>query len=236
MVGARQTGKTSLLLKLRHAFRQKYAFVFVDLQPIEGARVDECFEYIAREMSQQGAGPPANHLSLPTSSPEFLDFLQAYSRQAEAIRIAILIDEVGALPERTADKLAHTIRAVFSMWHVKPDYARYVFILSGATDLLQLTAGKSSPLWNVTDSIYLADLTLPETEQVVTAGFYNASVTLPPTCTQEIYAWTGGHPYWTQLVAATATAVAPGPSTSPRNRRPPRPDIAGQPAPYLFTP
>ena len=35
VLGARQTGKTSLLLKLRQTLQGKYAFVFVDLQAIE---------------------------------------------------------------------------------------------------------------------------------------------------------------------------------------------------------
>ena len=37
VLGARQTGKTSLLLKLRHAMRSKYAFVFVDFEAVAQA-------------------------------------------------------------------------------------------------------------------------------------------------------------------------------------------------------
>ncbi len=53
VLGARQTGKTSLLLKLRHAFRDKYGFTFVDLQGVEGAQTDDCFNYIAEQMVEQ---------------------------------------------------------------------------------------------------------------------------------------------------------------------------------------
>jgi len=204
VLGARQTGKTSLLLKLRHTFRDKCAFVYVNLESIEGASTDECFVYIADEMAEQLVGATAkSSLSLPKSSGEFLDFLQQLSQKVQTIRIAVLLDEIGALRSQTANKLARTIRAIFTSRLVKQEYARYVFILSGATDMLKLTTGESSPLWNVTESIYLGDLSLADTEQLLVEGFADTRIRFSPEISSYIYAWTGGHPYWTQLLAAT---------------------------------
>src|SRR5437868_11135104 len=53
VLGARQTGKTSLLLKLRHVLRGKHASVFIDLSAVAGADLNECLSYIAREMIEQ---------------------------------------------------------------------------------------------------------------------------------------------------------------------------------------
>ena len=53
VMGARQTGKTSLLLKLRHLLREKYTFVFIDLEAVAGAQMAECVEYIASEITAQ---------------------------------------------------------------------------------------------------------------------------------------------------------------------------------------
>jgi len=203
VLGARQTGKTSLLFKLRHIFQNKYAFAYVDLETIEGASVEECFNYIAEEMVDQLTRVIAEtNTSLPSDSRKFLRFLRELSKRTKVVRIAVILDEVGALPLATAIKLAHTIRAIFTNRRVKQEYARYVFILAGATDMLRLTTGRNSPLRNVTESIYLGDLSLSETRQVLVEGFRDRGIDLPLAVGDRLYAWTNGHPYWTQRIAA----------------------------------
>lgn len=203
VLGARQTGKTSLLFKLRNALRDKYAFAFVDLQVIEGADTDQCFNYIAEQMVEQLAEAIDDEaLSLPNDQKTFPAFLREFSRKARAVRIIIILDELGALPAETAIKLASTIRAVFTDRFLKPELARYMFLLAGATDMLELTTGRNSPLGNVTDKIYLGDLSLVETEQLLTEVSGRAGMLPFAEINGYLHTWTSGHPYWTQLMAA----------------------------------
>lgn len=202
VLGARQTGKTSLLLRLRHAFRDKYAFAFVDLQAIEGAQVHECFNYIAAQMVEQLSETAGGIvLPLPKDNTTFSIFLREFSRKAGVVRIVLILDEIGALSPETAIKLASTIRAIFTSRFIKPEFARYIFLLAGATDMLELTTGRNSPLGNVTEKIYLGDLSLAETEQLLGEVLGH---TLPPfpEINRQLHTWTSGHPYWTQLLAA----------------------------------
>jgi serine phosphatase RsbU (regulator of sigma subunit) len=201
VLGARQTGKTSLLLKLRHTLKDKYAFVFVDLEAVAQGDVTECLTFIAGEIAAQlGAGPGTLTPGILRQRTEFLAFLEACARSAGRVRIVVLLDEIGALMPETALRLSSIIRAVFTTRHVKPEFARYVFVLAGATDMLELTTGRNSPLKNVADSIYLGDLSELETEQLVAEMF--GQRTAPDAA--EIYPalrdWTAGHPYWTQML------------------------------------
>ena len=84
VMGARQTGKTSLLLKLRHALRDKYAFVFVDFQVIEGAPTEDCFSYIAEQMVERLRESMQDQLHLPKDDKTFLTFLREVSAECEA--------------------------------------------------------------------------------------------------------------------------------------------------------
>jgi hypothetical protein len=203
VLGARQTGKTSLLLKLRHLWQDKYAFAFVNLQAIDGAEVQECFTYIAEQMVEQLSGilEPGN-LALPQEAKTFPSFLREFSKKARAVRIIIILDEIGALQRETGMKLASTIRAVFTDRLVKPELARYMFLLAGATDMLELTTGRNSPLGNVTERIYLGDLSLSEIEQLLTQASGENSPPLSE-ISRRLHMWTNGHPYWTQLLAST---------------------------------
>jgi hypothetical protein len=207
VLGARQTGKTSLLLKLRHTFRNKYAFAFIDLQAVEGASVHDCFAFITEEILGQLSPTVEGDIpSVPKNSAGFLNFLQQFARVSQTIRIIVILDELGALPPATAVKLGHTIRAAFSSRYVKPEFAHYVFILAGATDMLELTVGKNSPLWNVTQSIYLGDLAPAETEQLLSEAFGEERIQVFGEMNRHLHTWTEGHPYWTQLLAATIQA------------------------------
>jgi len=202
VLGPRQTGKTSLLLKLRHAFRDKYAFAFVDLQAIEGAQADECYNYIAEQIVEQLAETTRGVFSLPIGNTTFSTFLREFARETQNVRIIVILDEFGALPPETAIKLASTIRAVFTSRFIKPEFARYIFLLAGATDMLELTTGRNSPLGNVTEKIYLGDLSIAETEQLLTEAFGHMQVQPSTEISRQLHTWASGHPYWTQLLAA----------------------------------
>ena len=67
--------------------------------------------------------------------------------------------------------------------------------------MLELTTGRNSPLRNVTESIYLGDLSLVETEQLMTRVLGRARLAMSPDISRQLHDWTDGHPYWTQLLA-----------------------------------
>jgi serine phosphatase RsbU (regulator of sigma subunit) len=202
VLGARQTGKTSLLLKLRHTLRDKYAFAFVDLQAIEGAQADECFGYIAEQIVEELAETTREATALTIGNKTFSTFLREFARQTRNVRIIVILDEFGALPPETAIKVASTIRAVFTARFIKPEFARYIFLLAGSTDMLELTTGRNSPLGNVTEKIYLGDLSLAETEQLLAEEFGQTWMQPSTEISRQLHTWASGHPYWTQLLAA----------------------------------
>ena len=204
VLGARQTGKTSLLLKLRHVLKRKYAFVFIDLEAVAGAELDECLTYIACEMiSQLGEEIERAELALPTKQNEFLSFLEKCARAIRSVRIVVLLDEIGALLPETSRRLTSAIRAVFTSRHVKTEFGRYVFVVAGATDALDVTAGRNSPLKNVAETLYLEDLSAPETQQLVSVMFDETSPPRHASLFQTLHDWTNGHPYWTQRLGET---------------------------------
>jgi hypothetical protein len=209
VLGARQTGKTSFLFRLCETQRKKYAFAFVNLEAILGADVEKCFGYVAQEMIEQLEGLMQGSLALPTDDRAFLSFLSTVSKTTRTVRIAVLLDEVGALPPSSSIKLAHTLRAAFTNRLVKREFQRYVFLLAGSTDMLNLTTGRNSPLKNVTESIYLGDLSADEAEALLSEGFGGAPEHLSEEVKREIYAWTSGHPYWTQLLGTALRKQGP---------------------------
>jgi len=211
VMGARQTGKTSLLLKLRHLLREKYAFVFIDLEAVAGADMAECVEYIASEITAQlPTGRGRQEIRPPEKSHEFQAFLERCARAAPGVRIVVLLDEIGALLPETSLRLTSAIRAVFTNRYVKPELARYVFVIAGATDMLEIATGRNSPLRNVAETLYVGDLAVSDTERLVSEMFGAESPARSGTLVETVHRWTGGHPYWTQRVGEALQREAAG--------------------------
>jgi hypothetical protein len=200
VLGPRQTGKTSLLQRASRVFCEQYTFVPIDLQCIEGSGIAGCLTYIADEILHKVPGCECAHLQLPDTSTSFLSFLRSAATVTTAVRIVVTLDEFGALPDETGMKLAHTIRAAFTVRHIQPELKRYCFVLAGGLDMLRLTSGRNSPLKNVTQSIYMEDLAITEVRELVRAGSSRRAKCV--SACDAIYGWTLGHPYWTQLLAS----------------------------------
>ena len=85
-------------------------------------------------------------------------------------------------------------------------------MVSGASDLLELTTGRTSPLSNVTEPLYLSDFAAGDSRALLR----NAVAATPHVFQDEvedaIIGWANGHPYWTQLLgqqAALSGATTP---------------------------
>jgi hypothetical protein len=201
VLGARQTGKTSLLIKARQTLQNRCAFAFIDLMAIGGASPEECFRYVAAEIAQQCGVVSQVHGGFPTGSSEFLTFLRQLSETAHSVKIVVALDEFGALSDSASIRLSQTVRSAFTSRIVKPELRRYLFIVAGATEMLRLAAGRNSPLRNVTESIYLNDLSREQTDYLISPENAGMNFSYLVGLVSEIYEWTSGHPYWTQLVA-----------------------------------
>lgn len=199
VLGGRQTGKTSLLLQLRARLRETTGTVYIDFEGIQGANLLDCYTYLARELLEElGDRVTGTAPALPRTNGEFLSFLRALARQTPLMRVVVLLEEIGALPNETALNLSHTIRAAFTDRMVKPEFAKYMFLVCGGKEMLNLATAITSPLMNVTETLYLENLTREQADRLLRVGWEGRP--LSPEVGERIYFWTGGHPYWTQLV------------------------------------
>ncbi|MBC7262218.1 MAG: AAA-like domain-containing protein, partial [Chloroflexi bacterium] len=205
VVGARQMGKTSFLYRLQRELAPHLASVLINLQVIPDATPSALFRFMATEIAKQ--------LDLPallcnaervSSGPEFAQFLNELP--ARIGRVVILIDEISSLPEKTAIYLANVLRAVFNDRLLSGFEAlgRFIFLLSGGSELLNLSMTMVSPFSNIATSIYLPDLTLGEVKQLIACGLSGTplKIGMVQELAEAIYEQTHGHPYLTQRMAA----------------------------------
>ena len=93
LLGARQTGKTSLLLRLRARLAARYQFAFVNLEAIEGAELPDCFAFIAEELLENASPGAPLPAAMPRDGRTFMRFLRALADRLERPRLGVLLDE-----------------------------------------------------------------------------------------------------------------------------------------------
>ncbi len=214
LVGAPQTGKTSLLYRLRRHSEPWLPSVLINLQMIPGATPSALFRYMATEIVKQlGCSERLPAAEETVSGPEFERLLNELPETVG--KVTVLIDEVGALPQRTAVTMANVLRAVFNDRLLSGFEAleRFVFVLAGGSELLNLTMTVVSPFSNIATRIHLSDLTPGEVKQLMAYGFAGTQIKagVIHELADAIYEQTHGHPYLTQRMAALVADLAQEP-------------------------
>jgi hypothetical protein len=205
-LSARQTGKTTLLLRLMELLKDAYACVFIDLSVLRAQDARACFRFVAFQLISEFRGL-IDDGSFLSERPEiespvdFLEFLRELAGALPMPRIIMLLDEVGALSPQASDSFFNTLRTVFTQGRgTNNALSKYLCVFSGAVDLFALTFGSNSPL-NICEKLYLRDLDLPDVAKIV-GQFTKLGVSVPLEAPQRIYALTGGHPYLTMRLCA----------------------------------
>ena len=205
VAGARQTGKTSFLYRLRKELGPDSATVLINLQVIPGATPPGLFRFMATEIVKQLRSTDLQSSADATSSGPGLQRLLCQLPEQMG-KVTILVDEIAALPPNTATHMANVLRALFSH-RLLPGSAtlgRFLFLIAGGAELLNLSTTVVSPLVNIATRIDLPDLTLSEVQRMLAYGFSGTpmKVGLLLELADTIYEQTHGHPYLTQRVAA----------------------------------
>ena len=227
LIGASQTGKTSFLYRLQKELPAQCPSVLINLQMLPGATPADLFGFIATQIAQQ--------LDLPSvlpaagtivSGPEFEHWL--CTLPARTGKVAIMLDAISALSDKSAIYMANVLRAVFSN-RLLPGcegLGRFLFLAAGGSELLNLTMTAVSPFSNIATRVYLPDLSLGEVRQLMAHGFAGTPIKVSQVheFAEVIYEQTHGHPYLTQRLAgqidqfSAQTKRTPDPAWVPRAR------------------
>jgi len=201
-LGARQTGKTTMLFYLRQVLKEQYPCVFIDLSVLTSQDERACFRYVAFRLINEFTELMGDELDLPESqviegSPDFCQFLRDLAHALPMERVVVLIDEVGALAPAVSNGFFSTLRSVFTEGRGDDrDLARYLFVFSGAVDLYALTSGSHSPL-NICEKLYLRDFERVDVARIV-RRFDQIGVSVAKGTSDKVFELAGGHPYLTQ--------------------------------------
>lgn len=209
ILGARQTGKTSLLFQLEDYLKEEggYVSINVDLSPGEKLEDEErWYQYVANQILPEEVSKKLSiseeekkeWVGSVKDEPTFIYFLDQIGTKTDD-KIVLMLDEFGAVPESLCDSFFTAIRSIINRRETK-----WTFVLAGATNPDELISRKrkTSP-FNVTERFYMQDFDKNGTREVVEnlKGFHEIqSEEEQNRIVEYIHEQTGGHPYLVQVV------------------------------------
>lgn len=198
VLGARQSGRTSLLYRLRAYVGNRAQVVPVNLQGSPDASPADVFYCIAQELTAElhREDHSTDHVR---SAPTLKQLLCDLSPRRTII---VTIDEIRTAQRQAASDLLDALRA-FHQDRFQPRYnvlRRYIFVLAGGIELYNLATGNVSPLHNVAEKFRLDDLSRAESDALLNRGFAKLGIKHSAThrLCDRIYHYARGHPYLTQ--------------------------------------
>lgn len=203
--GGRQSGKTSLLLYLRHKIVSQNKSVYpcwINFQLVPGACPEEAFRFMARQIVESIPQPTKTYLTTMNFAFGGLEFDRWLSKLNFHGHLVVLLEELGAPSETTRLKIVHVLRAMFN-GRFNNSLERILVIIFGGIELYDLAFVEVSPLKNVCAPTYLSDLNSAESSALLHAGFAadlheTSIVGNREGLVQIIYDEVSGHPYLTQ--------------------------------------
>jgi hypothetical protein len=211
LIGARQTGKTSVLLSLRRLLLEEgHIPVYLDLSPARDRDREGWYRYfhsvLQGQLKRDNAGVSVPHMR------DQLDFREALRHISLDLppsqQVVIMLDEVSALPLDVSDLFFSTIRTVFNERETFPEFQRYVFVMAGTFIPDELVQDPDISPFNIARQLYTSDA-----DREGLAGLVQnlEKAGCPPSdqVVGRVYYWTGGHLYLTQRLCSILAREEP---------------------------
>ena len=211
--GARQSGKSSLLLRLEQQLYSTHAVCHADFEYLTEATPARVFGALAQVFAR-AFEQPLPDAEIPDAL-RFSEYLYQLLDLYPAQRVVLLIEELGALPLPGRFALANALRAMFNerQRSSRRAFARLMVIVAGNTELYDLAYTDVSPFSNICETHYLVDLNAAESVSLIQDGLTTLGVPADQGAAygQSIYQLAHGYPYLTQRLGhALETALEDG--------------------------
>lgn len=216
ILGGRQTGKTSLLLRIPGLLGTQCLACRVDMERVPGAAKGRVYGYIATQVAAQLPSAVGMRPSPPPElDPDGLSsFVRQVVRQIAPNKLVLLFEKLDTVPPESREALANLLRSWFTARFDAGcrEFGRIMVILAGSAELYHLAATEVSPLRNVSELIYLPDLTETEAVDLIPDGLGYLGFPVDNRVRrlgEAVFKLVGGHPSLTQCIGSAIGARGP---------------------------
>jgi DNA-binding winged helix-turn-helix (wHTH) protein len=203
LISPRQTGKTSLILRLQAQLANRNCVIaYVDAEDLNWHDEATWYQDLCSRLAKQLQEMVEKELPTPCHFSGFRQFLTDLAEQVthRSRRLAIALDECGDVPQEWSEGFFKVLREVFTVRQIETYFNNLTFILAGAFDPRDFIKDERISPFNVAEDVDLEDFDLSQVYQLVKC--LGVSDEVATVLANSIYSWTSGQPYLTQKMCS----------------------------------
>lgn len=186
LYGQRRVGKTSVLQKLQVRLAERGQTIFFDLQDKDSHSWEEIKQELVREVNDT--------LGITDVTPEGIE--QWFVNQNTLL--IFLIDEFNVLWVKNSKVHDESLQELSKLLAINPQYVKWVFTTSSKIEDLPDTAISFRDI----PVEFIPLLSQFETQELIRLAEKNQTLQWPATAMDQVWQFTGGHPFLTQRLCS----------------------------------
>ena len=198
VLGPRLCGKTELLHYVVQVLDEYYGWpcIYIDLMDMRSSNIQGFFAEIIQLTNQRFAGKFPDRAPVldeeVASSAAFRAFLSDCV-MALGEDLVVIIEHLETLPTDLIQALLTSLRAAYMDQQTQEQ--RVIVVVSGALSLATLTVGESSPFRGIARRVFIPDLTLLDSQDLICGYFQDHGVSCTLKAAQRLLQASSGDPY-----------------------------------------
>ncbi|MFC2146495.1 protein kinase [Acidobacteriota bacterium] len=199
IMGPRQMGKSTFLRQLGNIMANHFYCLSFSFETFPDGE-ENFYQWLMQQFCTQIPSEPledTREVGHFVSHFRFYYFLEKFKPKEHNKKIILFFDEIERIP--SVKNFLHLWRQVFHERNRIQGLHRYNIVITGASDLLALTAGPNSP-FNIAEKLYLQDFSHSETAKLIAEPFARLGISIDENAREEIITQASGHPQLTQQV------------------------------------
>lgn len=192
--GPREIGKTTFLRQLAERLNKSSYTINFNLQ-VSPKSAETFYQSIIDRLLDKIPSKKREIKRKYNDLPHgFLDFLEDF-KPRENKKIVLLFDEIEGVP--SVKDFLKIWRTVYNDRYHKKGFKKYSIVLTGSSELLSLTTGKTSP-FNISEQLYMKDFPEEESEKLIDIPFAKLNIKITSHAKAELISQIKGHPQMLQ--------------------------------------
>jgi tRNA A-37 threonylcarbamoyl transferase component Bud32/energy-coupling factor transporter ATP-binding protein EcfA2 len=197
ILGPRQIGKSTFLRQLENIMTAHSHCLYFNFETSPETE-EHFYKWLMHEFTQHIPSEPVKHNpELENFEPyiKFHYFLEKFKPRESQKKVLLLFDEIERIP--SVKNFLHLWRKIYHDRLRIEGLYRYNVVITGASELLKLTAGPNSP-FNIAEKLYMTDFPVGDAVKLIEEPFGLLGIPIDKQASAMIAAQTAGHPLLTQ--------------------------------------
>jgi len=193
LLGPRQIGKTTLLHLIKNRLPHSH-YIYCDFEDSYPEGKEDFYQCLRDKFKKEISSEKIENIDDKrkfTPELDFLEFLIEFRPEDNARKIILLFDNIDEFP--FLNEFLHLWRAVYHRRYHEKKLNRYIVIVTGSVNLIEVTSSPNSP-FNVAEIFYVKDFSNKDIDKLISEPINLLNIKIKAKAKENLEEKLSGHP------------------------------------------